>query len=401
MIRDRIKELRRVKASELREHPLNWRHHPERQKTSLRAMIDEIGFASALIAYETEDGSLQLIDGHLRRDSAADDVVPVLVLDVNEEEAKRLLLTIDPLAAMAEAGEAELERLLAGLDISGEHYQEILSEYLADVEIPIPDSAELVDVDTPEIPAEPITKPGDLWTLGRHRLLCGDSTIPADVYRLIGDKRAEMMFADPPYGVDYTGGRFHSEKPNVDHKRPRLAGDKSADVYGRFLPVAAKVVDGPSYLWFAGRLGDEVFRAVAAAGGVVSALIIWHKTNATYAAMNAHYKQRHEPCLYFKFKGSSLRWSGPTDASTIWEFKKEGINKLHPTQKPIDLVAFALKNHDAKTVFDPFSGSGTVLSASEQLGKRCLAMEIDPGYCDVAIARWETLTGQKATRASG
>ena len=238
---------------------------------------------------------------------------------------------------------------------------------------------------------------GKLVLKSRHRLLCGDSTKPEDVERLMGGEKAEMMFTDPPYGVDYSGGvQFDGKGGAVTNNRERLENDSTADIYGKFLPVVLPLVDGPCYLWFAGSKALPVYQAVHDCGGIVSALLIWHKTNATYAAMNAQYKQRHEPLLYFKPKGSTLRWVGPTDACTLWEFDRDGRNDLHPTQKPVALAANALKNHKAAIVADFFAGSGSTLIAAEQLNRRCFGMEISPAYCDVIITRFERLTGEKA-----
>jgi DNA modification methylase len=235
---------------------------------------------------------------------------------------------------------------------------------------------------------------GKLILKSRHRLLCGDSTNADDVARVMGGAVAELMFTDPPYGVGYEGGhhKLTGQKP-----REKLAGDDTADLYGRFLPVCLPFVDGPCYLWFADSKALPVYQAVHDCGGTVSALLIWHKTNATYAAMNAQYKQRHEPLLYFKPKGSTLRWVGPSNACTLWEFKRDGVNEFHPTQKPVALAANAMKNHDAETVADFFLGSGTTLIAAEQLNRRCYGLEISPAYCDVIVKRWENLTGQTAT----
>jgi DNA modification methylase len=159
------------------------------------------------------------------------------------------------------------------------------------------------------------------------------------------------------------------------------------------MPIAVEFVDGPCYLWFAATLGHEVYSSVHQVEGVISSLIIWHKTNATYSAMRAHYKQRHEVCLYWRPKGSTMRWTGPSDACSLWEIGREAVNKLHPTQKPIELAATAIRNHDAQVVFDPFSGSGTVTMACESLGRQCRAIEVNPTYVDVAIARWRQSSG--------
>jgi DNA modification methylase len=260
-----------------------------------------------------------------------------------------------------------------------------------------PKPATVTEDEVPEPPVDPITKPGDLWLLGDHRLLCGDSTKADDVERVMDGEKAEMMFTDPPYGVDYSGGvQFDGKGGMVTNNRERLANDANADIYGKFLPVCLPFVDGPCYLWFSDSKVLPVYQAVHDCGGIVSALLIWHKTNATYAAMNAQYKQRHEPLLYFKPKGSTLRWVGPTDACTLWEFKRDGVNDFHPTQKPVALSANAMKNHKADTVADFFAGSGSTFIAAEQLGRKCYGIEISPAYCDVIVKRWENLTGRTA-----
>ena len=257
-------------------------------------------------------------------------------------------------------------------------------------------NAEVIEDEAPEPPAEPITKAGDLWILGEHRVMCGDSTKTEDVERLMGGVKAEMMFTDPPYGVNYEGGHFHSGDVKIKRKREKLTDDDTTAIYPAFLPVALSVVDGPCYMWFADSKARDVYNAVYDNRCEVHALIIWHKTNATYAAMNAQYKQRHEPCLYFKPQGSTLRWCGETTEATVWNQDRDGINEFHPTQKPIALAAKALKNHEAATVLDMFCGSGSTLIAAEQLNRKCYGMEISPAYCDVIVNRWEKLTGKKA-----
>lgn len=400
-IRDRVKKLIRVKASDLKPNPRNWRTHPAGQKRAMAAALNEIGFADAVLAREV-DGGLELIDGHLRRETAADESVPVLVLDVTADEADKLLVTLDPLASMATTDAGKLSDLLSHVTISDKDLQQVANETAAAAGIGGDEMADgLTDPDeVPDAP-EPITKPGDLWLLGDHRVLCGDSTNEADVGRVMDEGRADMMFTDPPYGVNYTGGvQFDGKGGAVTDNREALANDDSTDLYGEFLPVVMPFVDGPCYLWFADSKALPVYQAVHDCGGVISALIIWHKTNATYAAMNAQYKQRHEPCLYFKPKGATLRWCGPTTASTLWEFKRDSSNEFHPTQKPVILATTALKNHIASSIADPFLGSGATLIAAEQLGRKCYGLEISPQYCDVIVKRWENFTGNVAERVS-
>ena len=243
-------------------------------------------------------------------------------------------------------------------------------------------------------------KKGDLWKLGEHRLLCGDSTVITDMERLMGGEKADMVFTDPPYGVNYEGGHFHSGDVNIKRKREKLVGD-TVDIYSQFLPIMVMFVDGPCYVWFADRGGKPVFDAITANVCEIHAMLIWNKTNATYAAMNAQYKQRHEPCMYFKPKNSTLRWCGPTDECTVWDMKRDSVNSLHPTQKPVALAERAIGNHQVTTILDMFLGSGSTLIACEKLGRKCYGMEIDEHYCDVIIKRWEDFTGRKGELIDG
>jgi len=226
------------------------------------------------------------------------------------------------------------------------------------------------------------TERGQVWRIGEHRLMCGDATNEADVDRLLPEP-AHMMFTDPPYGVDYVGG--HLNKRN----RERLVGDKSPSVYADFLPVMLPHIDGPCYVMFAGTRGVAVYAALVDCD--IHALIIWNKTNATYAAMNAQYKHRHEPFLYFKPKGTTLRWCGPTNECTVWDIARDGRNDKHPTQKPVALPHRAIGNHTAETVVDPFIGAASTMVAAEQLNRKCYGMEIDPAFCAVALQRMDDM----------
>ena len=189
-IRDRIKELRRVKASELHPNPKNWRSHPKEQRSALQGILAEVGYADALIARELEDGTLELIDGHLRAETTPDQVVPVLVLDVTQEEAEKLLVTLDPLAGMATADSEKLRDLLVSVEVDTPALKEMLQELGAKFHA-VPELSNIVE-DAAPLPADAaITKPGDLWMLGDHRLLCGDSSSPR------GRRSAARRRADP------------------------------------------------------------------------------------------------------------------------------------------------------------------------------------------------------------
>ena len=336
------------------------------------------------------------------------ETVPVQWVDVTPEEELRILVVDNRTTRIGQDDTTKITDILAELSntpigLDGTGYSADDLDALIDSLTGTGEPEELL-TDPDEVPEDVETrcKPGDLWILGNHRLLCGDSTKVEDVERLMGGVKADMMFTDPPYGVDYSGGiQFTKDGNTKTNNREKLENDNDTAIYSDFLPVALAYVDGPCYMWFAGSKARDVYNAVHDNGCEVHALIIWHKTNATYAAMNAQYKQRHEPCLYFKPKGSTLRWCGETTEATVWNQDRDGINEFHPTQKPVALALKAIGNHDAKTVLEMFTGSGSTLLAAEQLGRKCYGMEISPKYCDVIIQRWENATGKKAVRDEG
>lgn len=323
-------------------------------------------------------------------------LVAVRRIGLSAEQKRALAIYDNRTAELASWDAAQLQADLdAGLDLTPWFSEEELAGVLGQGVEP---KGGLTDPDAvPEQRATDI-KLGDLFELGKHRLLCGDSTKAEDVARLMRGASAEMMFTDPPYGVAYDGGHFHSGDVNIKRPRAAIKSDLNADIYSQFLPIALECVDGPCYLWFAGGKGQEVYTAVHAAGGEIHALLIWHKTNATYAAMNAQYKQRHEPFLYFKPRGSTLRWVGASNECTVWDIARDGVNEFHPTQKPVALGVRAIGNHNAATIYDGFAGSGSTLIAAEQMGRSAMAAEIEPSYCQVVIDRWEQFTGQKAVK---
>jgi DNA modification methylase len=253
--------------------------------------------------------------------------------------------------------------------------------------------AELNEDVIPEVPEVPVAKLGDRWHLGNHRLMCGDSTNLETVETLLEGQKADVVFTDPPYGVNYTGGLQFKDNKVVKDNREMIKND-DVDIYEDVMRVLAKVSNGPCYIFFAGTKASHLYLA-AEKYGDIHALIIWVK-NGGYGALNANYKQKHEPCLYWKPRGKSLNFIGSTTETTIWEINKDGVNKLHPTQKPVELSHKAISNHSGNIVLDLFGGSGATMVACEKLNRACYMMELDPKYCDVIVKRWETLTGQKA-----
>lgn len=232
---------------------------------------------------------------------------------------------------------------------------------------------------------------GQVFKLGRHRLMCGDS-VSEDVATLMDGAKANMVFTDPPYGVDYDGGVFT--------KRKKLENDHDESIYAKVLPVLARHAadDAAFFIWFAISFSAAVSAAVSAAGLVERKTIIWNKNLAQFGAIGAQYKDKYEPCIYAHKKGKAPRWFGPTNEVSVWDVDRHSKNEFHPTQKPVALAERALANHTrtAHTVLDLFGGSGSTLIACEKTGRSCFMMEIDPHYCSVIIARWEAFTGEKA-----
>jgi DNA modification methylase len=403
-IRDRIKELRRVPANELRPNPRNWRTHPEKQLNAIRGVLAEVGFAGAELARELEDGTLELIDGHARAEVAGTAEVPVLVLDVNEAEANKILATFDPIGAMADSDAAKLDAVLRDVETANEDLSQMIADLANEAGLYLDDgTSEIEEDEVPEPPADPITKPGDLWLLGRHRLLCGDSTSKSEVTYLMNGKKAGMLFTDPPYGVSYEGG--HNEKKREKLKNDELSDESLSDLFYQPLNIAINFTedDAAFYVWFASGKSIETFAAFAKLPLTLRAVIQWYKVKSGLGAFMSQYIPNCEPCIYAHKAKKAPKWFGPTDEKTVWELPKEKTNEFHPTQKPVALPARAIKNssHSADIVLDLFVGSGSTLIAAEQLGRTCYGMELSPQYCDVIVERWQNLTGEKAKRENG
>ena len=395
-------KIEKIPTEKLIPYARNAKKHDAAQVSKLAGSIREFGFNNPVLI-DKDNG---IIAGHGRVMAAQQlglaDVPCIRLGHLTDNQRKAYILADNRLAEVNSGWDEELLKL----EIADIDWAEIKGLSVDDFEFGEidfkEDEPEASDADAePQIDkAEELrekwgVEPGQLWELGDHRLLCGDSTKKEDVEKLMRGEKADMMFTDPPYGVNYEGGHFHSGDVKIKRKREKLADDDSTDIYPAFLPVALSVVDGPCYMWFAGSKARDVYNAVHDANCDVHALIIWHKTNATYAAMNAQYKQRHEPCLYFKPHGSTLRWCGASTEATVWNQDRDGINEFHPTQKPVALAAKAIGNHEAKSIFDAFSGSGSTLMACEQLGRKCRAIEISPAYVAVALQRWADATGKE------
>jgi DNA modification methylase len=321
-------------------------------------------------------------------------------VDVDDEQAKRIVLADNRTSDLAGYDEAALAALLQELpELDGTGYDEqALGELLDEVTpVELPGAEEEV----PPTPAKPRTRRGDLYRLGRHRLLCGDATCAADYGRLLGSERPQVLVTDPPYGISYEGKtsrrlRIHGDEGN---RLEALLEGAFGCVDGALAPGAALYVfhpAGPGSLSFAG--------CFQAQGWQLRQLLVWVKDSLVLGRSDYHY--RHEPILY-GFKPASGRlgrggegWYGSNAEQTVLEFPRPRASHEHPTMKPPELLAVALRNSSRRgeRVLDPFAGSGSTLVAAEALGREARLIELDPAYCDVIVERFERLTGERAER---
>jgi DNA modification methylase len=373
----------------------NSRTHDDAQVAQIAASIKEFGWTNPVLL----DGENGIIAGHGRVMAASklgETEVPTIELSHMDDNQKRAYIIADNKLALNAGWDNEMLALELQ-DLSDAGYDLGLTGFDPDeIDALNPQVIKgLTDEDdVPEVPDEPITKLGDIYQLGNHRLMCGDSTSIDAVDKLMDKQKADMVFTDPPYGVSYTGGLQDSGKGLKGNAREMIKND-DIDLYEEAVTVASIVCDGPIFMFYADTVPFGLYRGIENVGGEVVALLIWKKKGG-YGALGASYKPNHEPCVLWKKKGAKLNFIGSTKENRIWEEDKEGVNKLHPTQKPVAIPKRAISNHDAKIVLDLFGGSGSTMIACEELGRNARLMELDPKYCDVIVKRWEEFTGKKA-----
>jgi DNA modification methylase len=252
--------------------------------------------------------------------------------------------------------------------------------------------------DVPIVPTDPITKPGDLILLGRHRLVCGDSTLADVVDKALGGARPALMVTDPPYGVDYDPAwRDEAAKysPAMGNRKDTATGVVTNDHTADWTEAWALFTGDVVYCWHAGRHASRVQATLEEAGFEIRSQIIWAKAHLCIS--RGHYHWQHEPCWYAFRKGATAGWIGDRKQTTLWEIEHRKSETGHSTQKPVEAMRRPIQNHSGD-VYDPFLGSGTTLIAAEMMGRTCYGVELSPAYCDVIVARWEKATGQTAER---
>lgn len=391
---------------ELTANPRNWRTHPREQRRVLTGALEQVGWVQQVIVNRTTG---HIVDGHARVEEALErgERVPVLYVELTEEEEALALATLDPIAGLAVPDQEALDELVAGIRVD----DDALRRLLGDLSGPEDRREGLTDPDALPPPATPAVHRGELWQLGEHRLLVGDATDAADVERLTDGRTVEVLWTDPPYGISYEGRT---------EERLTIEGDDRTPEETRAVVVAACRLaplraGGVFYVASpAGPMHIEFLLAMREAGMRIRQTIIWVKDRFVLGRTDFHYRHEpvlygdlgekdHEPIVYGWAEGERHAFYGGRRLDTVWEIARPSASREHPTMKPVELVARALEysSRPGDAVYDPFVGSGTTLIAAEQLGRRCLAMEIDPRYAQVTIDRWEAFTGQAAVKIGG
>lgn len=404
---------------QLQPYDKNPRTHAPEQIEKLVASLREYGFTNPVLV-DSDNG---IIAGHGRMEAARAigmTEVPVVVLDHLTDAQRRAYIIADNRLALDAGWDEDLlaaELALLNddgfdLDLSGFGSDEI-NEIFAWANRSLGDDP--ADEEAPEPPEHPVSRSGDLWVLGEHRLLCGDSTNTGDVERVLAGEAPHLLLTDPPYGVeldmewrDRAGlNSLGPAEPSYmrrseGHKNTEISGDTKADWSDAFELVPSL---DTAYVWHASAFAVEVGQGLRRIGFDIKQQIIWRKPH--FALSRQHYHWQHEPCWYAR-KSQAPKFRGTRDQSTIWEAASpkmlmnptgESEGKVdHPTQKPLALYTRPIENHlpPGGCFYEPFGGSGTGIAAAEKTGRRCIAIELDPRFVDVIILRWQRLSGKAA-----
>ena len=379
----------------------NARTHSKEQIAQLVASISAFGWTNPILI----DEDRAIIAGHGRLEAAKAaglSDVPTITLTGLSAAQKRALAIADNKLALNAGWDDELLRLelgelgLEGFDLSLIGFSDLeLKDILADRTEGLTDPD-----DVPEVQAEAVTVTGDVWLLGRHRLVCGDSTDAGVVEAVLGGVKPHLMVTDPPYGVDYDPV-WHVKAADAGQIKGAgrrgtvglVTNDDRADWREAWALFPGDVV----YVWHASMFGAVVAEGLAESRFALRSQIIWVK--ASFAISRGHYHWQHEGCWYAVKDGSTGHWNGDRSQSTVWHIEKKTSDTGHSTQKPVECMKRPIENNSSpgQAVYEPFSGSGTTIIAAEMTGRACHAIEISPNYVDVAVRRWQAFAGQTAT----
>jgi DNA modification methylase len=379
------KKIEMVSVDTLIPYAKNARTHSDQQVAQIAGSIKEFGFNNPVLI----DKDNSVIAGHGRLMAARKlgyKEVPVVKLEHLTESQRKAYILADNRIALNSGWDTsmlslELQELKDDIDLSLLGFD---ADELDAMLNPIEETEGLTDEDSvPEVPVEPKTKLGDIYILGNHRLMCGDSTSIDAVEKLMDGQKADMVFTDPPYGVDYKGINNDSRDGLEDLLR------------GAFANYLAVSKSGASIYCFHSDRCADVFHGVFREFFHFSSMIIWAKNSLTLSQTD--YQSQHEPCLYGWMNNGSHSWYSDRKQTSVWKFDKERFEG-HTTPKPVALVERAINNSSkgGDLIIDLFGGSGSTMIAAEKIGRQARLMELDPKYCDVIVKRWEDFTGKKA-----
>ena len=383
-------------AAALIPYARNARTHSDQQVAQIAASIREFGWTNPILV----DGDNGIIAGHGRLLAAGRlglTEVPVIELSGLSEAQKRAYVIADNRLALNAGWDTELLALEFG-DLKDLGFDLSLTDFGEDEILALTSlgTAGLTDPDdVPEVPKEPVSKPGDLWLLGKHRLLCADSTNAADVDRVLAGVTPHLMITDPPYGVNYEPGWRKERGLAEDLATGKVLNDDRADWRDAWALFPGEV----AYVWCASLKSHKVAESLLACGFDLRSQIIWDKTRLVIGRGDYHWQ--HEPAWNAVRKGGKGHWTGDRKQTTVWQIAHRKSETGHGTQKPVECMRRPIENNSSpgQAVYEPFSGSGTTIIAAEMTGRSCHAIELDPAYVDVAVERWQAFTGKAAVHA--
>lgn len=387
----------------LQPYAKNAKAHGADQVAKIAASMAEFGWTVPCLV--ADDG--ELIAGHGRVLAATQlglTEAPVIVLGhLTEAQRRAYRIADNKLTELGTWDEAlltaELNDLLAeDYDLSLIGFDDAELQELLAGEVDTEIASREGEDDVPEAPETPISRPGDLWVLGKHRLLCGDATVATDVERLLGDVAPLLMVTDPPYGVDYDPGWRNKAGAAVTKRTGKVLNDDRADWREAWALFPGDV----AYVWHGALHATTVAESLEASGFNIRSQIIWAKDRLVLSRGDYHWQ--HEPCLYAVKKTGKGHWAGDRKQTTLWQIanKDQDAETVHGTQKPVECMRRPILNNSSpgQAVYEPFMGSGTTLIAAETTGRVCFGIELNPAYVDVAIQRWQQFTGQAAVLES-
>jgi DNA modification methylase len=382
----------------LKPYARNAKTHGADQVAKIAGSMAQFGWTVPVLVA----GDGEVIAGHGRILAATQlglTEAPVIVLDHLTEAQRRAYRIADnkltELGAWDEALLAgELQELLAeDFDLSVVGFSDAELDALLAGDADADDAREGED-EVPETPADPVSRPGDLWLLGPHRLLCGDSTVATDVERVLGGVSPLLMVSDPPYGVEYDPSWRNKAGAASTRRTGKVLNDDRADWREAWALFPGDV----AYVWHGALHAATVIESLEAAGFAMRSQIIWAKERLVLSRGDYHWM--HEPCAYCVRKGGKAHWAGDRKQTTLWQIssRDQDAETVHGTQKPVECMRRPILNNSSpgQAVYEPFMGSGTTLIAAETTGRVCFGIELNAAYVDVAVERWQRFTGKAA-----